>query len=160
MTNSFKQGVKSRGKFKDISNNDDSMHLQDHTDVTSGNIPEVTSIAEILPNLIQVFNFKYPITYWYPTWRELLSICYLLENLTNDEDCSKLSSYNETYLLELFWQYILGINQKAQNEILNNQNETLEFMNIWTNEEPIAPPNSLWFGILELAQHLSQKQLK
>ncbi|CAG8514209.1 10138_t:CDS:2, partial [Gigaspora rosea] len=41
--------------------------------------------------------------------------------------------------------------------ILSNQNEILEFMNLWTKKEPIAPPNSLWFGILDLAQHLSQK---
>ncbi|CAG8668323.1 14037_t:CDS:2, partial [Dentiscutata erythropus] len=37
------------------------------------------------------------------------------------------------------------------------QNEILEFMNLWTKKEPTAPPNSLWFGILDLAQHLSQK---
>ncbi|CAG8719357.1 19156_t:CDS:2, partial [Dentiscutata erythropus] len=125
----------------------------------AGNFSGALGIAEVLPNLAQVFKFKYPITYWYPTWRELLSIHYLLENLAKDEDYNKLRFYNETYLLELLWQCIfdLSINQKAQNEILNNQNEILEFMNLWTKKEPTAPPNSLWFGTLDLTLHLSQK---
>ncbi|CAG8738599.1 10474_t:CDS:1 [Gigaspora margarita] len=125
----------------------------------SGNTSGALGIAEILPNLAQVFKFKYPITYWYPTWRELLSIHYLLDDLTKDENYSKLQFYNETYFLELLWQCVfdLSMKQKDQNEILSNQNEILEFMNLWTKKEPIAPPNSLWFGVLDLAQHLSQK---
>ncbi|RIB30050.1 hypothetical protein C2G38_2238525 [Gigaspora rosea] len=130
------------------------------TGTTSGNTSETLGISEILPNLAQVLSFKYPITYWYPTWQELLSIYYLLENfLDKDEDYCKLRFYNETYLLELLWQCIfdLRINQKTQNEILNNQNEILEFINLWTKKEPTAPPNSFWFGVLDLAQHLSKK---
>ncbi|CAG8614609.1 8708_t:CDS:2 [Gigaspora margarita] len=128
-------------------------------DVVSGNTSGALGIAEVLPNLAQVFKFKYPITYWYPNWRELLSIHYLLENLTKDENYNKLRFYNETYFLELLWQCVfdLSMKQKGQNGILNNQNEILEFMNLWTKKEPLAPPNSLWFGILDIAQHLSQK---
>ncbi|CAG8537908.1 13333_t:CDS:2 [Gigaspora rosea] len=110
----------------------------------SGNTSGVLGIAEVLPNLAQVLKFKYPITYWYPTWREILSIHYLLENLTKDENYSKLRFYNETYFLELLWQCVfdLSMKQKDQNEILSNQNEILEFMNLWTKKEPMAPPNS------------------
>ncbi|CAG8753730.1 5439_t:CDS:2 [Gigaspora margarita] len=123
---------------------------------TSGNI---LGVAESLPNFAKALNFKYPITYWYPTWRELLSIHYSLENLTKDDIYSTLRFYNETYLLELLWQYVfnLSINQIASKEILNSQNEVLEFLNLWTKKEPTAPPNSLWFGALDLAQSLSQK---
>ncbi|CAG8821851.1 37498_t:CDS:1, partial [Gigaspora margarita] len=128
-------------------------------DAASGNTSGALGIAEVLPNLAQVFKFKYPITYWYPTWRELLLIHYLLDDLTKDENYSKLLFYNETYFLELLWQCVfdLSVKQKEQNGISNNQNEILEFMNLWTKKEPIAPPNSLWFGVLDLAQRLSQK---
>ncbi|CAG8714243.1 6874_t:CDS:2, partial [Dentiscutata erythropus] len=173
MINAFKQGVsksfKQKGKSKEIPNNEIYMYFQNYNinfllihlsaGAASENISEALGIAEILPNIAQVFKFKYPLTYWYSTWRELLSIHYLLENLTKDEDYSKLRFYNETYLLELLCQCIfdLSINQKVQNEILNSQNETFEFMNLWTKKEPTAPTNSLWFGILDLVQRLSQQ---
>ncbi|CAG8443470.1 11293_t:CDS:2 [Dentiscutata erythropus] len=125
----------------------------------SGNISIAFGFAEIFPNIAKVFNFKYPITYWYPMWRELLSVHYSLENLTKDKDYSKLRFYNEIYLLELLWQYIfnLSIDQAAQKEILNNQNEILEILNLWTKKEPTAPPNSLCLALcyylgLELLQ--------
>ncbi|CAG8700893.1 8096_t:CDS:1, partial [Scutellospora calospora] len=125
----------------------------------SGNIPNALSVAEILPKLAKVFHFKYPITYWYPTWRGLLLIHYLLENLSKDELHGILRFYNETYLFELLWQYVfdLSISQIDQKEILNNQNEVIGFLNLWIKKEPTAPPNSLWFGVLDLAQSLSQK---
>ncbi|CAG8466149.1 14109_t:CDS:2 [Gigaspora rosea] len=125
----------------------------------SGYVPDVPGIGKILPDLAQVFNFKYPIAYWYPTWRGLLSIHYSLENLTKDEDYSKLRFYHETYLLEWLWQYsfTLSIHQKDKNEILDSQNEIINLMNLLTKKEPIAPPNSLWFGVLDLAQHLCQR---
>ncbi|RIB27294.1 hypothetical protein C2G38_2160889 [Gigaspora rosea] len=159
MTNAFKQGVgnsfKSKGKSMEISNNNniymnfpncdikfllvhlrDTLHnmRDDETRIDEGlrrmndilltfiniapkaagaslgNISEAFGIAEILPNLSKVFSFKYPINYWYPTWRLILLTHYFLENLTKDE-----------------------------------------------KYELITPPNSLWFGILDLAQHLSQK---
>ncbi|RIB09321.1 hypothetical protein C2G38_278215 [Gigaspora rosea] len=138
-------------KFIHISSND--------IGAISKDISGTLIIAEILPDLTQVFNYKFPITYWYPTWRELLSIHYLLENLTKFGDYSKLRFYNEIYLFELFWQYIfnLNINQKTHQEILHSKKEILEFMNLWMKKEPLAPPNSLLFGILDLVQHLSQK---
>ncbi|CAG8658091.1 32892_t:CDS:2, partial [Gigaspora margarita] len=185
MTNAFREGVgnsfKSKGKSKEIPNKNNIymnfqnyninfllIHLRDtlhsmHDDETRideilrRNTSGALGIAEVF--LYQVFKFKYPITYWYPTWRELLSIHYLLDDLTKDENYSKLQFYNETYFLELLWQCVfdLSMKQKDQNEILSNQNEILEFMNLWTKKEPIAPPNSLWFGVLDLAQYLSQK---
>ncbi|CAG8636291.1 15777_t:CDS:2, partial [Gigaspora margarita] len=128
-------------------------------DTALGNVSSAFGFNEIFRNLSKVFNFKYSITYWYTTWRELLSIHYLLENLTKDNDYSKLRFYNEIYLLELLWQCIftLSIDQADQKEILDNQNKILEFLNFWTKKEPIALPNSLWFGCLDIAQRLSQK---
>ncbi|CAG8728997.1 1380_t:CDS:2, partial [Gigaspora margarita] len=125
----------------------------------SGNITNILGIAESLPNFAKALNCKYPIIYWYPTWRELLLIHYSLENLAKDDIYSTLRFYNETYLLELLWQYVfdLSINQITPKEILNSQNEILEFLNLWTKKEPTAPPNSLWYGVLDLAQNLSQK---
>ncbi|CAG8793924.1 31286_t:CDS:2 [Gigaspora margarita] len=138
-------------KFIHISPNDISAKSKD--------ISGTLNIAEILPDLTQVFNYKFPITYWHPTWRELLSIHYLLENLNKFGDYSKLRFYNEIYLFELFWQYIfnLNINQKINQEILHSKKEILEFMNLWMKKEPLAPPNSFLFGILDLVQHLSQR---
>ncbi|CAG8499208.1 10132_t:CDS:2, partial [Cetraspora pellucida] len=107
-------------------------------DVTSGNIPSTLGV--------------------YPIWLELLSIHDSLESLTKDELYSILRFYNETYL-EIIWQlvYNLSIDQTIQNEILDSQIEFFEFLNIQTKKEPTAPPNSLWFGVLDLAQCLSQK---
>ncbi|CAG8821332.1 41111_t:CDS:2, partial [Gigaspora margarita] len=61
-----------------------------------------------------------------------ISIAEVLPSLAQDENYSKLQFYNETYFLELLWQCVFDL-------------------------KPIAPPNSLWFGILDIAQHLSQK---
>ncbi|CAG8573792.1 13670_t:CDS:2, partial [Dentiscutata erythropus] len=86
------------------------------------------------------------------------NISNLVENLTKDKFYNTLRFYNEAYLLKLLWQYVfdLSINQMSQKEILNNQTEVLEFLSLWTKKEPIAP-NSLWFGVLDLTQSLSQK---
>ncbi|CAG8829817.1 4798_t:CDS:2, partial [Gigaspora rosea] len=90
--NSFK----SKDKSKEIPNkNNIYMNFQNYNinfllihlrDTLHRNTSGALGIAEVLPNLAQVFKFKYPITYWYPTWREILSIHYLLENLTKDEN--------------------------------------------------------------------------
>ncbi|CAG8735861.1 16134_t:CDS:2, partial [Racocetra fulgida] len=87
--------------------------------VALGNIPSALGVVDILSSLVKVFDFKYPITYWYPT-----------------------------------------IDQTHQGKNLNDQTEFLEFLNIWTKKEPTAPPNSLWFGVLDLAQSLSLESLQ
>ncbi|CAG8700409.1 11799_t:CDS:2 [Dentiscutata erythropus] len=138
MTNAFKQGVGNSFNMRDDETRIDEIlrHIKDFllafihisskaAEAVSGNISGALDIA-------QAFKFKYPITYWYPIWRELLSIQYLLGNLAKDDNYNKLRFYNETYLLELLWQCIFDL-------------------------KPTTPPNSLWFGILDLAQHLSQK---
>ncbi|CAG8756170.1 8697_t:CDS:2 [Gigaspora margarita] len=125
-------------------------------------ISSVTSGIITLPRIINAFNVKYPITYWYPVWRELLLMHYSLKNLEKDLNHNILRFYNETYLLESLWQYAFnqGYEQQKHDDILTILNDQKAFRALWTRKEPTALPNSLWFGVLDLAQILSYKTVQ
>ncbi|CAG8831630.1 45515_t:CDS:2, partial [Gigaspora margarita] len=95
--------------------------------VASGNIPgaiDDSLINNTLPRIINAFNVKYPITYWYPVW---------------------------TYLLESLWLYAFnqGYEQQKHDDILTILNNQKAFRALWTRKEPTALPNSLWFDIVQ-----------
>ncbi|CAG8620017.1 2234_t:CDS:1, partial [Scutellospora calospora] len=128
----------------------------------SGNVPAALYDSfnnGTLPRFMNVIKFKYPITYWYPVWRELLLMHYSLKNLTKDLNYDILRFYNETYLLESLWQHAFnqGYEQQKHDDILTILNDHKVFRGLWTRKEPTALPNSLWFGVLDLAQNLSYK---
>ncbi|CAG8611321.1 95_t:CDS:2 [Dentiscutata erythropus] len=101
-----------------------------------GNVPAAlvdSFISNTLPRIINVFKVKYPATYWYPT-----------------------------YLLESLWQHAFnqGYEQQKHDNILTILNNQKAFRALWTRKEPTALPNSLWFGVLDLAQNLSYKTVQ
>ncbi|CAG8793270.1 26261_t:CDS:2, partial [Gigaspora margarita] len=73
-----------------------------------------------------------------------------------------LRFYNETYLLESLWQHAFnqGYEQQTHDDILTILNNQKAFRALWARKEPTALPNSLWFGVLDLAQNLSYKTVQ
>ncbi|CAG8814349.1 19029_t:CDS:2 [Gigaspora margarita] len=89
-----------------------------------------------------------------------------LHSMRDDETCMD----DILRLIKNFLLTLIRITPKAAGAASGNTSETLgiaeilpslaqilEFINLWTKKEPTAPPNSFWFGILDLAQHLSKK---
>ncbi|CAG8488992.1 799_t:CDS:2, partial [Racocetra persica] len=122
-------------------------------------------VSGTIPRFTDVFRLKYPINYWYQTWRELLFVHYSLKILAQERDYNILQFYNEAYILESLWHYAFNEDYEKPTysdvlTILNDRNEFYEFSNLWTGEEPITLSNILWFGILDLAQDLSYKTIQ
>ncbi|CAG8532838.1 30657_t:CDS:2, partial [Racocetra persica] len=133
--------------------------------IASGNVPAALDNSftnNSLPKIINALNIKYPIAYWYPVWRELLLMHYSLKTLTRDLNYNILRFYNETYLLESLWQHAFnqGYEQQKHDDILTILNNHKAFRGLWTRKEPTALPNSLWFGVLDLAQNLSYQTVQ
>ncbi|CAG8606576.1 1819_t:CDS:2, partial [Racocetra fulgida] len=133
--------------------------------IASGNVPAVLENSftnNSLPKIINALNVKYPIAYWYPVWRELLLLHYSLKTMTRDLNYNILRFYNETYLLEALWQHAFnqGYEQQKHDDILTILNNHKAFRGLWTRKEPTALPNSLWFGVLDLAQNLSYQTVQ
>ncbi|CAG8557101.1 165_t:CDS:2, partial [Cetraspora pellucida] len=119
--------------------------------VTYGNVPTAFDFTNnTLPRIINAFNVKYPIAYWYPIWHELLLMHYSLKTLIKDLNYNILRFYNETYLLKSLWQHAFnqGYEQQKHVDILTILNNYKAFRGLWTRKEPTALPNSLWFDVI------------
>ncbi|CAG8754204.1 10140_t:CDS:1, partial [Ambispora leptoticha] len=73
-----------------------------------------------------------------------------------------LRFYNEAYILESLWQHAFnrGCEQQKHDDNLTILNNHKAFRELWTRKEPTALPNSLWFGVLDLAQNLSRQTVQ
>ncbi|CAI2193431.1 9050_t:CDS:2, partial [Funneliformis geosporum] len=89
--------------------------------------------------LRQGLSFKYPIASYYLDWRIMLIIQYNLFNWSE----TMLNSQNE-------FDQIL-------NKLVRSLKTTGGFISDMVGNEPLALPNMLWFGMLDLAQNLIQK---
>ncbi|RIA81422.1 hypothetical protein C1645_881628 [Glomus cerebriforme] len=99
------------------------------------------SILSMLTQLRQDLNFKYPVAPYYVNWRIMLIIQH---NIFNGSESNKEiinKKFGEMILMEYFWSYL----------------EEENFLNNLIGNEPLELPNTLWFGILDLAQNLIQK---
>ncbi|CAG8696927.1 16390_t:CDS:1, partial [Gigaspora margarita] len=124
--------------------------------------PQLTVVAEIFfKSMGEIFSFKYPIAKWYSKWRELLFIRYLIEISNQELSTDKLRHFKEISLLDLISQHILNQISEQGTSTIEKFSEYLhnkkEFLNLITKKEPIAPPYSLWFGMLDLVQNIIHK---
>ncbi|CAG8438151.1 4835_t:CDS:2 [Funneliformis caledonium] len=105
------------------------------------------SILSMLTQLRQGLSFKYPVASYYINWRIMLIIQHNLLNWSREWN----SVADKTMLNS----------QTKFDEVSNKLFKTLRnaggFLNNLAGNEPLALPNMLWFGILDLAQNLIQK---
>jgi tetratricopeptide (TPR) repeat protein len=125
-------------------------------------------IPSILAHLRQGLSFKYPIASYYVGWRTMLIIQYNLCNLSKKSEISK--KMEEMALIEYYWGNLeiewtnVVDSQSKFDEVLNELVEVLRntgsFFNDLVENEPLALPHTLWFGILDLAQSYIQKSTR
>ncbi|RIA88911.1 hypothetical protein C1645_825584 [Glomus cerebriforme] len=129
------------------------------------------SISSMFTQLRQDLNFKHPVAPYYANWRIMLIIQNNILNWSeSDEVINK--KFGEMILMEYFWNYLEEeLINIADNIMLNSQTKfdevsnklskslsnTGSFLNDLIGNEPLELPNTLWFGILDLAQTLIQK---
>ncbi|CAG8581277.1 5762_t:CDS:10, partial [Funneliformis caledonium] len=129
------------------------------------------SILSMLTQLRQGLSFKYPVAAYY-IWRIMLIIRHNLLNWSVSDEKIICRKFGERILMEYFWSFIeREWNSVADKTMLNSQTKFDEvsnklfktlrntggFLNDLAGNEPLALPNILWFGILDLAQNLIQK---
>ncbi|RIA84922.1 hypothetical protein C1645_831583 [Glomus cerebriforme] len=130
---------------------------------------DIGTILLILTHLRQGFTFKYPVASYYVDWRIMLIIQQNLFNWSGSTEKIISKKFQEMILMEYFWNYLekewidvidnsILESQSKFDEISNKLNKILKnsgnFLNDLAGNEPLALPNTLWFGILDLAQNL------
>ncbi|RIA81417.1 hypothetical protein C1645_837049 [Glomus cerebriforme] len=107
------------------------------------------SILSMLTQLRQDLNFKYPVAPYYVNWRIMLIIQYNIFNWSRSNKEVINKKFGEMILIEYFWSYL-------EEEWININDKTI-FFNDLIGYEPLELSNTLWFGVLDLAQNLIQK---
>ncbi|EXX61935.1 anaphase promoting complex subunit CDC27 [Rhizophagus irregularis DAOM 197198w] len=127
------------------------------------------SILSMLTQLRKGLKFKYPVASYYVDWRIMLIIQHNLFNWSSNTENIISIKFQEMVLMEYFWSYLEKERSNvALNSILDSQSKfdeisnklvkvfknTGNFINDLVENEPLALPHTLWFGILDLAQNL------
>jgi tetratricopeptide (TPR) repeat protein len=125
------------------------------------------SIFSILTQLRQDLSFKYPVASYYIDWRIMLIIHYNLLTWSDSSEKIFNKKFGEMLLMEYIWGFLeREWNNVANKSILNSQNKfdesSAKLVKSFKNtgsflSKPFALPNTLWFGILDLAQNLILK---
>ncbi|PKK59644.1 hypothetical protein RhiirC2_871207, partial [Rhizophagus irregularis] len=133
------------------------------------------SILSMLAQIRQSLSFKYHVASYYVDWRIMLIIQHNLFIWSVGTEMIINKKFCELALMEHFWSFLERewidvtnkpiLNSQAKfDEVLNKVTKALKntgsFLNDLTGNEPIALPHTLWFGILDLAQHLIQKSTR
>ncbi|PKY19548.1 hypothetical protein RhiirB3_469216 [Rhizophagus irregularis] len=131
------------------------------------------SILSMLTQLRQGLSFKYPIASYYINWRIILLIKYDITKLSGSS-----KKFCEMMIVEYIWAYLEREWKNVANktildsldsqvkfdEISNKLIKTLRnagsLINDLAENEPLALPDTLWFGILDLAQSLIQTSIQ
>ncbi|RGB34424.1 hypothetical protein C1646_815387 [Rhizophagus diaphanus] len=129
-----------------------------------------SSILQMLSQLRQGLSFKHPVASYYVDWRIMLIIQH---NVINCDKNIISKKFGEMIIMEHLWSYLerewINIFDKTMldsqtkfDEVSNKLNKALintgNFLNDLINgSEPLALPDTLWFGILDLAQNLIQR---
>jgi Tfp pilus assembly protein PilF len=138
----------------------------------AGILNDDCTILSLLTQVRQSLNFKYPVASYYIDWRIMLIIQHNL--FIWSESSKKIISkkFSELILMEYIWSLLeREWNNVADKSILVSQSEfdevstkalkiTRNFLNDLAGNEPIALPHTLWFGILDLAQHLIKRSTR
>ncbi|RIA88923.1 hypothetical protein C1645_806542 [Glomus cerebriforme] len=130
------------------------------------------SILSMFTQLHQDLNFKSSVTSYYTNWRIMLIIQHNIFNWYENEKEVINKKFGEMILMEYFWSYLeeeciktadkfmldsqTKINEMS-NKLSKSLNNTGRFLNDLIRNESLELPNTLWFGILDLAQNLIQK---
>ncbi|GBC07943.1 hypothetical protein RclHR1_00780023 [Rhizophagus clarus] len=129
------------------------------------------SIESIIIQLRQGLNFKYSVASYYVDWRIMLIIQH---NLFVWSESSEIISkkFAEMVLMEYIWRFlerewnslvdecILDSQarfEEVSNKVIKTLRNTGSFLSNLGENEHLALPHILWFGILDLAQNLIQK---
>ncbi|CAG8583792.1 11169_t:CDS:2, partial [Funneliformis caledonium] len=130
------------------------------------------SIVSMLTQLRQGLSFKYPVATYYLDWRIMLIIRHNLLNWSVSDEKIIGRKFGERILMEYLWSFserewnsvtdkpMLNSQTKfdeVSNKLFKTLRNTGGFLNDLAGNEPLALPNMLWFGILDLAQNLIQK---
>ncbi|CAG8633922.1 759_t:CDS:2 [Funneliformis caledonium] len=130
------------------------------------------SILSMLTQLRQGLSFKYPVANYYIDWRIMLIIQHNIFIWSESDEKIIGRKFGERILMEYLWSYserewnnvvdksILDSQTKldeVSNKLIKNLRNTGSFLNDLAGNEPLALPDMLWFGILDLAQNLIQK---
>ncbi|CAI2198776.1 3000_t:CDS:1, partial [Funneliformis geosporum] len=122
--------------------------------------------------LRQGLSFKYPIAPYYLDWRIMSIIQYNLFNWSESNEKIINKKFGERILMEYLWSFSeREWNDNVDKAMLNSQNKFDEILNKlarslkntggfisdMVGNEPLALPDMLWFGMLDLAQNLIQK---
>ncbi|PKY27732.1 hypothetical protein RhiirB3_443561 [Rhizophagus irregularis] len=132
-----------------------------------------SSILQMLSQLRQGLTFKYPVASYYVDWRIMLIIQHNVINWSESDKNIISKKFGEMIIMEHLWSYLerewINIFDKTMldsqtkfDEVSNKLNKALintgNFLNDLINgSEPLALPDTLWFGILDLAQNLIQR---
>ncbi|PKC07984.1 hypothetical protein RhiirA5_478301 [Rhizophagus irregularis] len=132
------------------------------------------TILSIFSQLRKGLNFKYPVASYYVDWRIMLIIRHNLF-IWSDTEMVISKKFQEMVLVEYFWSYLekewidvadksILDSQSKFDEVLNKLIKVLRntgnFINDLAENEPLALPHTLWFGILDLVQNLIQKSTR
>ncbi len=130
------------------------------------------SILSVFTQLRQSFSFKFPVASYYVDWRIMLIIQHNLFSWSKSDERIISKKFGEKVLMECLWSYserewnnvvdkTMLDSQTKFEEVLNKLAKVLRntgsFLNELAGNEPLALPDILWFGILDLAQNLIQK---
>ncbi|CAG8445892.1 15634_t:CDS:2 [Funneliformis caledonium] len=128
-----------------------------------------SSILNSLTQLRQGLSFKYPVASYYVDRRIMLIIQNNLFRWMEDKENIISKKFGERILIEYLWGYSeIEWNNVADKSMLDSQTKFDEvsnklvkilsnsgsFINDLAGNEPLTLPNTLWFGILDLAQNL------
>ncbi|CAG8490006.1 9600_t:CDS:2, partial [Funneliformis caledonium] len=130
------------------------------------------SILNMLTQLRQGLSFKYPVASYYVDWRIMLIIHNNLFRWMENKKNIISKKFGERILIEYLWGYSeIEWNNIADKSMLDSQTKFDEvsnklvkilrnsgsFINDLAGNEPLTLPNTLWFGVLDLAQNLVLK---
>jgi tetratricopeptide (TPR) repeat protein len=136
-------------------------------------IPNDSSIVQMLAQLRQGLSFKHPVASYYIDWRIMLIIQHNIFNWSESKENIISKKFGEMILMEYLWSYLerewinnidktMLDSQTKFDEVSIKLNKALIntgnfFNDIINGNEPLALPDTLWFGILDLAQNLIQR---
>jgi tetratricopeptide (TPR) repeat protein len=126
----------------------------------------------MLNQLCQNLNFKYPVASYYVDWIIMLTIQHNLFIWSESKEKFISRKFSEMIFMEYLWSYLERewinkniFDSKTEFDVVSAKlTEELEntdsLLNEPTKNEPLILPDTLWFGLLDLAQNLIQKSIR
>ncbi|CAB5189584.1 unnamed protein product [Rhizophagus irregularis] len=126
----------------------------------------------MLTQLCQSISFKYSVASYYVDWKIMLTIQHNLFNWSEGSEKIISRKFGEMILMEYLWNYLerewtnkyILDSQTEFDEVLIKLSKELEdsdsLLNEPTKNEILTLPDTLWFGLLDLAQNLIQKSTR